>query len=77
MVAGYGLHHPYPPVLSEGNVFLDAPRPRDVQHVLVQRQHEHNQHEQRVEHGEEEDAAVPEVLEAGSDFSLENEGKQN
>ena len=57
-------------IIRQGEVLLDAPGPVDVQHVLVQRQHEHDQHEQRVEHREEEHRFVPQLFEPSSNFSL-------
>ena len=60
----------YPPVFGKCNVLLDAPGPGDIEHVLVEGQHEHNQHEQRVEDGEEEDRPVPQLLEPRRNFNL-------
>ena len=51
-------------IFSEGPVLLDPEGPVNVQDVLVQRQHEHNQHEQRVEHGKEEHRLVPQLLQS-------------
>ena len=52
------------------DVLLHAKRPVDVQRVLVQGEHEHDEDEQRVKHGEEEDHFVPQLFEAGGDGVL-------
>ena len=54
----------------DGDVLLDAERPVDVQHVLVQRQHEHDEDEESIEHGEVEDSHVPQLLQPLFDFFL-------
>ena len=58
-------------ILRDGDVLLDSQRPINVEDVLVQSQHEHDQHEESVEHGEEEDGLVAELAEALSDLGLE------
>ena len=60
-------------IISEREVLLDPKGPVNVEHVLVQRQHEHDKHEQGVEHREEEDRFVPQLLQSGGDFSLKND----
>ena len=48
-----GLHQ-YLIIISDGDVGLDSKWPVDVENILVQSQHEDNQHEEGVEHGEKE-----------------------
>merc|ERR1719150_727546 len=57
-------------VIRDGDVSLDSKWPVDVKNVLVEGQHEHNQHEEGVEHGEKEDGLVPQFLQPLSDLSL-------
>ena len=57
-------------ILRDGNVLLDAKRPVDVEDVLVEGQHEHDQHKQRVEDGKEKDGLVAQLLQARGQFGL-------
>ena len=62
-------------ILSDGNVLLDAEGPIDVQDVLVERQHEHDQHKQRVEDGKEKDGLVAQLLQTRGQFGLKKNGR--
>lgn len=57
-------------IFSDGDVLLDSERPVDVKRVLVQREHEHDQDEEGVEHGKEEHRLVAKFLQFGQNFSL-------
>ena len=57
-------------ILGQSTVLLHAKRPVNVQDVLVQRQHEHNQHEQGVEDSKEEYRFVPQLLQSKCYFCL-------
>ena len=57
-------------ILCDGNVFLDAKWPVDVEGILVQREHEYDQNEERVEDREEEDCLVSQLHQALFDISL-------
>ena len=56
--------------LSDCDVLLDAQWPVYVEDVLIQRQHEHDEYEEGVEHGKVEHSHVPQLLQAFSDFFL-------
>ena len=55
---------------SDCDVLLDSQRPVYMEDVLVQRQHEHDEDKEGVEHGKVEHSHVPELLQAFSDFFL-------
>ena len=57
-------------IVSDGDISLHSKRPVDVKDILVESQHEDNQHEEGVEHGEKEDGLVPQLLQPLSDESL-------
>ena len=57
-------------ILSDGDVLFDAEGPVDVQRVLVEGEHEDDEHEEGVEHREEEDGLVAQLLQLGLDFGL-------
>jgi len=63
-------------VLCNCNVLLDPEGPVNVQRVLVQRQHEHNQDKERVEHGEVEDGHVPQLSQSLRRFRLMLRGRE-
>ena len=52
------------------DILLHTKGPVDVERVLVQGEHEDDEDEQRVEHGEEEDHFVPQLLESRGDRVL-------
>ena len=68
----------HPPGLSYSNlivlcncyVLLHPEGPVNVERVLVQGQHEDNEHKERVEHGEVEDGHVPQLFESLRCFRL-------
>ena len=69
-------HNPRPPapthlfILRVCDILLHAKRPVDVQRVFVQGEHEDDEDEERVEHGEEEDHLVAQLSESGGDGVL-------
>ena len=60
-------------IISDGDVGLDSKWPVDVENILVQSQHEDNQDEEGVEHGEEEYSLVSQLLQSLGDEGL-NDG---
>ena len=61
--------------LCDCDVLLDPERPVNVENVFVERQHEHDQHEERVEHCKIEDGHVAQLFQALFDFFLETKQK--
>ena len=57
-------------IISDGDVGLDSEWPVDVENILVESQHEDNQHEEGVEHGKEEHCFVSQLLQSLSDEGL-------
>ena len=57
-------------ILSHSNVLFDTEGPVNMQNILVQGQHEHNQDEQSVEDSKEKYWLVPQLLETSCNFSL-------
>ena len=56
--------------LCDCDVLLDPERPVNVENVFVERQHEHDQHEEGVEHGEKEYGFVSQLLQSLGDEGL-------
>ena len=59
--------------LCDCYVLLDPERPVNVEDIFVERQHEHDQHEERVEHCEIEHGHVAQLFQALLDFFLEKD----
>ena len=57
-------------IISDGDVGLDSKWPVDVKDILVQSQHEDNQHEEGVEHGEKEHGLISQLLQPLGDQGL-------
>ena len=58
-------------IWSDGPVLLSSEGPVDVERVLVEGQHEHDQDEKGVEDGEEKHGLVPQLFQTLSSFSLQ------
>ena len=58
-------------IWSDGPVLLSSEWPVDVERVLVEGQHEHDQDEKGVEDGEKEHGLVPQLFQTLSSFSLQ------
>ena len=59
-------------ILGQSPVLFDTEGPVNMQDILVQGQHEYNQHEQSVEDGKEEYRLVSQLLETSCNFSLQS-----
>ena len=60
-------------ILGQSPVLFDTEGPVNMQDILVQGQHEYNQHEQSVEDGKEEYRLVSQLLETSCNFSLQSQ----
>ena len=67
---GWGYKKLYLIIISDGDVGLDSKWPVDVENILVQSQHEDNQDEEGVEHGEKEHGLVSQLLQPLGDEGL-------
>ena len=58
-------------VIRDGDVGLDTEWPVNMKDVLIERQHEHNQHKQCIEHCKEEHRFVSQLFQSSSYQSLQ------
>ena len=72
MIFSYGCWYKkqYLIIIGDGDVGLDSKWPVYVENILVQSQHEDNQHEEGVEHGEKEYGFVSQLLQSLGDEGL-------
>ena len=58
-------------IIGDSNVGLDTEGPVNVENVLIEGQHEDNQDEEGIEHGEKEHWLIPQLLKPSGDNSLQ------